>query len=228
MQRSAALDIIQAAAESPMFIEPMLTFVISPLGDPAKKKEFLNTLADRDLTTAELDALEFNFVIAFYFLAWLAITTSGQPQSTNNQSIEVLHRRLYDHFQELPGRVRFVDHVKLDEDRTAMAAAIPGASSNDDMSALTTSKATMFDVLGSHWLQGYFRTYSNGSSQNRFYLVAQELLARCGLDPHPVLAMTLAGMLMGNLTLLIKLIQHDPTLGDSSPRKGLFRRLFGS
>jgi hypothetical protein len=196
-------------------------FVVNPFPDEKQAREVLATIEGRKLTEVDFARGVFCFQISLYFLAWLAISKSSEVSLKKN-AIDELHDQLRAFYSEDRNRskVKFSDFIISPAEQNHLAAMLREKlnKSEDipvDTSGLTTTKLTLFDLVGNHRLQEYYDAMAR-PNLHEFYFVAERVLFHYGAKQfHSVPVMIVANILLGNYAIATSLVASTAKTQDA-------------
>jgi hypothetical protein len=203
-------------------------FATKPFPDDRQARNILISIEGRDISNPEFARALFCFQIAFYFLAWLAITEEIQDSSLQRNTIDDLQRQMREFFANASSRIKVADFIVDPAEQQQFVAFMcqqlgESDPSQIDISVLTTSKATVFDLVSPVRLRDYYDAMAQ-PNLHKFYVVAERVLFHWGAKKYqPVPVMVLANLLLGNYGLACKVVTSEPPRRRSWSLKNIFR-----
>jgi hypothetical protein len=190
-------------------------FVTNPFPDEKKARELLSAIDNRQISDLEFARGLFCFQIAFYFLAWLAVTEQIDDTSLQKSSIGKLHDQIRAFYANASSKVKFSDFVVSQAERGNFIAALrqqlnEPTGTRIDTSALTTSKLTLFDLVGVPRLWDYHDAMGQ-PNRHKFYVVAERVLFHYGAKKYQSASvMALTNLLLDSYSVAAKIVTSVP------------------
>jgi|SRR5215831_12383998 len=203
-------------------------FVTEPFPDEKQARNILAAIENRQISNQEFARALFCFQIAFYFLAWLAITEKIQDSSLQRDAVDEMHDQIREFFANPSSKVKFSDFIVSPAEQQQFVAALRQQLNESDetpidTSALTTSRLTLFDLIGATRLREYYDAVGQ-PNLHKFYGVAERVLFHWGAKKYEsVPVMVLANLLSGNYGVACKIVTSEPPTRRSWSLMNIFR-----
>src|SRR5258708_34416118 len=117
-------------------------FATKPFPDETQGRNILSSIEGRRISNQEFARAEFCFQIAFYFVAWLAITEKIQDSSQQRNTVDDLQRQMRDFFANASSGIKLSDFIVDPAEQQQFVAFMCQQIGESDPSQIQTSVLT--------------------------------------------------------------------------------------